>query len=82
VSADSGGLSIYEDNLSGMEIAGFESARYFAFLVSDLSQNQVLQLARGLAPALDETLRTTALKGFNRYVFGALFQVRRQCRDG
>jgi hypothetical protein len=44
-----------------MEIAGFESAQYFAFVISDLSQKQVLQLARGLAPALNETLHTTAL---------------------
>ena len=60
-SAESAGLSIYEDHLSGMEIAGFESAQYFAFVISDLSQKQVLQLARGLAPALNEKLHTTAL---------------------
>src|SRR5258707_5086293 len=60
-SAESAGLSIYEDHLSGMEIAGFESAQYFAFVVSDLSQKQVLQLARGLAPALNENVHTTAL---------------------
>ncbi len=59
------GLSASENHLSGMEIAGFESAQYFAFVVSDLSQNQVLKLARGLAPTLNETLHTTALKGLN-----------------
>jgi hypothetical protein len=43
-----------------MEIAGFESGQYFAFVVSDLNQKELLQLARGLAPALNETLHTTA----------------------
>jgi hypothetical protein len=60
LSADSGGLGIYQDHLSGMEIAGFESGQYFAFVVSDLNQKELLQLARGLAPALNETLHTTA----------------------
>lgn len=60
VTADSGSLGIYENRLSGMEIAGFESGRYFAFVVSDMSQKELVQLARGLAPALKETLHTTA----------------------
>ena len=60
-SAESAGLSIYADHLSGMEIAGFESAQYFAFVVSDLSQHEIVQLARGLAPALNEKLHTIAL---------------------
>jgi len=60
LSADSGGLGIYRDHLSGMEVAGFESGQYFAFVVSDLNQKELLQLARRLAPALNETLHTTA----------------------
>jgi len=60
LSEDSRGLGIYKDHLSGMEIAGFESGQYFAFVVSDLNQKELLQLARGLAPALNETLNTTA----------------------
>jgi hypothetical protein len=60
-SAESAGLNIYEDHFGSMEIAGFESAQYFAFVVSDLSQKRVLQLAQGLAPALNEKLHTTAL---------------------
>ena len=60
VGEDSRGLGIYQDDLSGMETAGFESGQYFAFVVSDLSQKELLQLARGLAPALNDTLRTTA----------------------
>jgi hypothetical protein len=60
LSDESAGLSIYQDHISGMEIAGFESAQYFVFIVSDLSQKDVRQLARGLAPFLNETLRSTA----------------------
>jgi hypothetical protein len=60
ITADSGGLGIYENRLSGMEIAGFQSGQYFAFVVSDLDQKELLQLARGLAPALNETLHKTA----------------------
>jgi hypothetical protein len=60
-SAESAGLSIYEDHLNGMEIAGFESGQYFAFVVSDLSQHEIVELARGLAPALNEKLHTIAL---------------------
>jgi Putative zinc-finger len=74
-SPESAGLSIYEGHHSGMEIAGFESAQYFAFVVSDLSQDQVLQLARGLAPALNETLQTTAFRGLNSHVLNALFKL-------
>jgi Putative zinc-finger len=74
-SPESAGLSIYEGHHSGMEIAGFESAQYFAFVVSDLSQNQMLQLARGLAPALNETLQT-AFQGLNSHVLNALFELR------
>ena len=59
VTADSDSLGIYENRLSGMEIAGFESGQYFAFVVSDLSEKELLQLARGLAPGLNETLHKT-----------------------
>jgi Putative zinc-finger len=61
LSDESAGLSIYQDHIGGMEIAGFESAQYFVFIVSDLSHNEMRQLARGLAPVLNETLRSTAL---------------------
>jgi len=77
-SPESAGLSIHEGHLSGMEIAGFESAQYFVFVVSDLSQKQVLQLARGLAPALNETLQTTAFQGQNSHVLNALFKLRHE----
>ncbi len=71
---DAAGIGIYESRFSGMQIAGFEAAQYFAFVVSDLSQDQVLQLAQGLAPALNETLGTTARKALNPRFLDTLFQ--------
>jgi anti-sigma factor (TIGR02949 family) len=76
-SAESARVGIYQGDFRGMEIAGFESAQYFAFVVSDLSQNEVLQLAQGLAPALNETLGTTAVKGLEPRPVSALFQLHR-----
>jgi hypothetical protein len=35
----------------------------------------MLQLARGLAPALNETLQTTAFQGLNSHVLNALFKL-------
>jgi hypothetical protein len=76
-SAESAGLAIYEDHLSGMEIAGFESAQYFAFVVSDLDQRRVLQLARELAPALNDALHNAALHRPNPYFFDVRLQLHR-----
>jgi anti-sigma factor (TIGR02949 family) len=78
-STDSTGIGLYQGHLSGMEIAGFESTQYFVFVVSDLSQNQVLQLAKGLAPALDDTLRTAAHSKESSSVLDAPFQIHREC---
>src|SRR6266853_6905832 len=63
LSADSDGLGIYQDHLRGMEIAGFESGQYFAFVASDLNQKELLQLARGLAPALNVKCNLMAMAG-------------------
>ncbi len=65
VSAKSAGIGIYEDHLSGMEIAGFESAQYFVFIVADLRPSQTLQIARGLAPALNEIFAQPHSKDFS-----------------
>jgi hypothetical protein len=40
----------------GMDVAGFESTTYFGFVVSDLGQNEIVQLAGALAPALRNAL--------------------------
>jgi len=47
-------------HLSGMEIAGFESGNTSPSLSRSESKGSCWQLARGLAPALNETLHTTA----------------------
>jgi anti-sigma factor (TIGR02949 family) len=77
-STGSTGIGLYQGHLSGMEIAGFESTQYFVFVVSDLSQNQVLQLAAGLAPALNDALRTTAPSKQSSLLPGALFQINQE----
>ncbi len=55
-----GGVDLYKAHLGGMDVAGFESTGYFGFVVSDLGQNQVLQIAATLGPALRSALDETA----------------------
>ena len=52
----SGGVNLYKAHLEGMDVAGFELARYFGFVVSDLGPNETLQIATALAPALRTAL--------------------------
>ena len=63
VSVSSGSVDLYEAHLEGMNAAGFESNEYFGFVVSDLSQASIVQIASELAPplkaALDEKRLTT-----------------------
>ena len=56
VSVNSGSVSLYEAHLEGMNAAGFESNGYFGFVVSDLSQASMVQIAGELAPALKAAL--------------------------
>jgi anti-sigma factor (TIGR02949 family) len=51
-----GGATLYKARLGGMDVAGFESKGYFGFVVSDLGQKEVMQIATGLAPALRKAL--------------------------
>lgn len=46
------GVSLYENHLEGMDVAGFETNDYFGFVVSDLGQDGVLQIAAALAPTV------------------------------
>jgi len=57
---------VLQGHLSGMEIAGFESGQYFAFVVSDLNKRSCYSCA-GLAPALNETLHRSASAAARRY---------------
>jgi anti-sigma factor (TIGR02949 family) len=52
----SGGVDLYKARLEGMSVAGFETNQYFGFVVSDLGQDEMVQLAAGLAPALRNAL--------------------------
>lgn len=56
----SGGVHLYAAYLQGMNAAGFESNGYLGFVVSDLSQQTILQLAKSLAPALNTALQETS----------------------
>ena len=51
-----GSVGLYKASLEGTSVAGFETNDYFGFVVSDLGQNAMLQLAAGLAPALRDAL--------------------------
>jgi len=56
----SSGVNLYKAHLEGMSVAGFESNDYFGFVVSDLGQNEMLQMAAGLAPAISIALPVSA----------------------
>jgi anti-sigma factor (TIGR02949 family) len=58
-----GGTTLYQTRLEGMGVAGFESKGYFGFVVSDLGQKEVMQIASGLAPALRKALDTGVSSG-------------------
>ncbi len=51
-----GGVDLYQANVQGTSVAGFETNDYFGFVVSDLGQDEMVQLAAGLAPALRNAL--------------------------
>jgi anti-sigma factor (TIGR02949 family) len=52
VSETAGGVRLYRNHLEGMDVTGFETNAYFGFVVSDLGQDSVLQIAAALAPPL------------------------------
>lgn len=56
VAKTSGGVDLYNAKLKGIGIAGFETNDYFGFVVSDLGQDDMVQLASALAPPLRDSL--------------------------
>jgi Putative zinc-finger len=46
------GVRLYGNHLREMDVVGFETNNYFGFVVSDLGQDGVLQIAAALAPAV------------------------------
>jgi len=56
VAENTGGVSIYASHLEEMDVAGFETNDYFAFVVSDHGRDDVLQIASALAPSVRSQL--------------------------
>jgi anti-sigma factor (TIGR02949 family) len=52
----SGGVDLYNAKLGDMSVTGFETKEYFGFVVSNLGQDEVLQIATALGPALRNAL--------------------------
>jgi hypothetical protein len=50
------GVPIYRDYQEGLEIAGFESNKYLAYIVSNLDANSNLRIASALAPIVYDHL--------------------------
>lgn len=46
------GVPVYHSAAQGFDVAGFETEQYFAFVVSDLSSKNNLQVAGNLAPSV------------------------------
>ncbi|HET9178482.1 MAG TPA: hypothetical protein VFQ24_09020 [Terriglobia bacterium] len=51
-----GNVHFYEKQLEGMSVAGFQVGGYFGFVVSNLGQHEMGELAEGLEPALQTAL--------------------------
>ena len=54
------GVNLYKAKLEATSVAGFETNEYFGFVVSDLGQDEMMQLAASLAPALRDALDGSA----------------------
>lgn len=50
------GIDLYQDRVGNFEVAGFESPRYLTFVISNLRQDENLQIASNLAPKVNEFL--------------------------
>lgn len=53
------GIPVRHDRIDEFEVAGIETARYLAFVVSDLRADSNVQMASALAPTIDEVLSRT-----------------------
>jgi hypothetical protein len=54
---DASGVSVYSASQGQLDIAGFETNRFLAYVVSNLDQNANLKVASTLAPSVYEYLR-------------------------
>ena len=69
VADGSNGINLYKAQLEGMNVAGFGAQDYFGFVVSSLGQNEVLQTAAGLAPAIRGALPASVAALENKEAF-------------
>jgi anti-sigma factor RsiW len=53
---ESSGVPVFGAHMNNLEVAGFETRDYLAFVVSDLSREDNLQMAAALAPQVQELL--------------------------
>jgi hypothetical protein len=53
---EAAGVPLYGARLNNLEVAGFETADYLAFVVSDLPRAENLQIAAALAPSVEAFL--------------------------
>jgi hypothetical protein len=54
--ANVAGIPVYQASAANYHVAGFESERYLAFIVSDLNNTANLEIATALAPAVHQLL--------------------------
>ncbi|HEV2493804.1 MAG TPA: zf-HC2 domain-containing protein [Terriglobia bacterium] len=59
VAGASGGVDLYKAQVEGFTVAGFETNEYFGFVVSDLGQKEVLEIATALGPTLRNALESS-----------------------
>ncbi len=52
-------VGLYEAHLEGMDVAGFETQDYLGFVVSDIGEQPVLEIAANLAPKVRDVLRSS-----------------------
>lgn len=54
--AKPGGIPLYQSSTHNYKVAGFDTAQYLAFVISELGEGTNLQFAENLAPAIHEFL--------------------------
>ncbi len=52
----SGDVALYDARLEGMSVVGFETRDYYGFVVSDLGQDEMVQIASPLAQPMRDAL--------------------------
>jgi hypothetical protein len=59
----SGDVTLYDAKLEGMSVVGFETRDYFGFVVSDLGQDEMVQIASPLAQPMRDALNVVTKSG-------------------